>query len=184
MPFGELAVQIINGAFVRAPIERRDGCRDWFGRVLNAALVNPGAGGDSSCSRRSVSAALAAELLARFGFLRQSAREGICSPVPRARVYGFSTASVMELASSAGPGDDDDFGAMQKPVEQCGGQHAVVVEGFGPLFKLAVGGEDGRAAFVALGYDLEKTVGSLLIYGQIAQFVDLCGAPHKSTNGE
>jgi len=71
-------------------------------------------------------------------------------------------ASVLELSAPARSGDEDGFGAMEKAIQQRRSEYAVVVEGLGPFFELAVGGEDGRAALVALGDDLEKAVGSLL----------------------
>jgi hypothetical protein len=47
-----------------------------------------------------------------------------------------------------------------------------------------VAGNDRRAALIALADDLEEAIGAELIDRQIPQFVDLCGAPHKSTNVE
>jgi hypothetical protein len=37
---------------------------------------------------------------------------------------------------------------------------------------------------VASAEDLEEQVSAGAVDGHIAQFVDLCGAPHKSTYGE
>ena len=68
--------------------------------------------------------------------------------------------------------DDDGFGVVEDAVEEGGGEGGVVVEDGGPVFEGLVGGQDDRAAFVALADDLEEQVGAALVDGQIAQFVD------------
>lgn len=76
---------------------------------------------------------------------------------------GEAVGSLLVLLSVARSLDDDDFGAMEQAIEQCRGEHAVVVERLAPLFELAVGGEDGRGALTALRDHLKETVGALLI---------------------
>ena len=58
-----------------------------------------------------------------------------------------------------------------QPVEQragqpLGGEHA------GPLVERQVGGDDGRAAFVALAEHLEQQLGAGLRQRHVAEFVD------------
>ena len=68
--------------------------------------------------------------------------------------------------------DEDGFGVMEQPIEQCRGEGAVVVEDLGPVLVGAIGGDDDGAALVALADDLEEQVGAVFVDGQIAQFVD------------
>jgi hypothetical protein len=70
--------------------------------------------------------------------------------------------------------DDDGFGVVEESVEDGAGQGAVVVEDGRPVFEDLVGGQDDRAAFVALADDLEEEVGPAFVDGQVAQFVALC----------
>src|SRR6266567_4251284 len=60
---------------------------------------------------------------------------------------------------------------MKKAIEDGGGNGAIAVEDSGPLFEGFVGGNDDGTAFVSLADDLEKQVGSALIYGQVADLV-------------
>src|ERR1700745_3951586 len=60
---------------------------------------------------------------------------------------------------------------MKKAIEDSGGNGAIAVEDRGPLFEGFVGGDDDGTAFVSLADDLEKQVGSALIYGQVPDLV-------------
>src|SRR6201982_4221630 len=60
---------------------------------------------------------------------------------------------------------------MKKAIEDSGGNGGVAVEDRGPLFEGFVGGDDDGTAFVSLADDLEKQVGSALIYGQVPDLV-------------
>src|SRR6202048_180440 len=63
------------------------------------------------------------------------------------------------------------FGVMKKAIKDGGGNGAIAVEDSGPLFEGFVGGDDDRTAFVSLADDLEKQIGSALIYGQVPDLV-------------
>jgi hypothetical protein len=80
--------------------------------------------------------------------------------------------------------DKDDFGVVEKAVEDGGGNGAVAVEDWGPLLEGFVGGEHDGAALVALADDLEKEVSAALVDGKIAELVQLCWAQHNLTNVE
>jgi len=60
---------------------------------------------------------------------------------------------------------------MKKAIEDGGGNGAIAVEDSGPLFEGFVGGDDDGTAFVSLADDLEKQIGSALIYGQVPHLV-------------
>ena len=74
----------------------------------------------------------------------------------------------------AGSFDDDRVGMMEEPVQDGGGNGAVVFENRGPMFEGFVGGQGDGAAFVALADDLEKQISPFLIDGQIADLIQLC----------
>jgi hypothetical protein len=77
--------------------------------------------------------------------------------------------------------DGCEFGPVQEAIDEsddAGG----VGEGVLPLDEGLVGGEDDRAVFVTMGDDLEEEVGVAGVVGEIADLVDLCGAPHQSTS--
>jgi hypothetical protein len=67
--------------------------------------------------------------------------------------------------------NDDGVGVMQQPIQDGGGQDAVMVENLGPILKGTVRGNDASASFIAQRDDLEEQVGASLINGQIAKFV-------------
>lgn len=71
----------------------------------------------------------------------------------------------------AGAFDDDGFSVVEEAIQHGGSDGAVVVEDGGPLLEGFIGGQDERAAFVALADDLKEQVGSVLVNGQIAHFV-------------
>ena len=60
---------------------------------------------------------------------------------------------------------------VEKAVKDGGGDGGVAVEDGGPLFEGFIGGEDDGTAFVAGADDLEEEVGSALVDGQVANFV-------------
>ena len=80
---------------------------------------------------------------------------------------GFDTV----FHSVAGTFNYNRFGVVKKVIEDGGGNGAIAVEDRRPLFEGFVGGDDDGTAFVSLADDLEKQVGSALIYGQVADFV-------------
>ena len=61
---------------------------------------------------------------------------------------------------------------MEKSVKDGAGDHAVVIEDRRPSFEMAIGGQDNRASFVAMGYDLKKQVGPVVVNGEITELVD------------
>ena len=62
--------------------------------------------------------------------------------------------------------DDDGVRMMQQPIQDCGGQGAVMVEDRGPLLKSTVGGNDDRPLFIAQADHLEEQVGARLVNGE------------------
>src|SRR5262249_15761700 len=79
--------------------------------------------------------------------------------------------------------DVDGDGVVQQPVEDRRGDHRVAKD-VAPGAEALVAGDDERAALVAAADELEEEVGALPIHGAVADLVQLCGAPHKSTYGE
>ena len=59
-----------------------------------------------------------------------------------------------------------------------------VAEEGAPLFVFEVGSDDCGLAAVPLLHQLEEDVRLLWAQVEVAHFIDLCGAPHKSINGE
>jgi len=76
--------------------------------------------------------------------------------------------------------EGEHYRAVQEPVEQGGGDGGVA-EDLAPRSDASVAGQDDGGFEVALGDDLEQGGGGLGGQGQVAQFVDLCGSPHRST---
>ena len=62
-----------------------------------------------------------------------------------------------------------------------GGGDDVVAEYLAPAAELFVGGDDQRGPFVAGGDELEEQVRGLGFERDVADLVDLCGCPHRST---
>ena len=77
----------------------------------------------------------------------------------------------------------DDVRAVGESVNHGLGEPGVG-EDLGPLAEWQVGGDDQAAAFVAFGEDLEDELGGAVGQGEVAQFVNLCGYPHRSTYAE
>ena len=61
---------------------------------------------------------------------------------------------------------------VEEAVEDGGGDGGVAVEDGGPLLEGLVGGQDDGTALVAGADDLEEEVGSALVDGQVADFVE------------
>lgn len=53
-----------------------------------------------------------------------------------------------------------------------------------PQRKLQVGGDDQAALFIPVSDDLEQQSGTLGVDRKVAQFIDLCGHPHRSIYAE
>jgi hypothetical protein len=64
------------------------------------------------------------------------------------------------------------LGVMQKAVEECRGERAVVVEYFGPVLIHAVRRNYDGASLIPLADDLEEQVGAMLVDGEIAEFIN------------
>lgn len=60
---------------------------------------------------------------------------------------------------------------VKEAIEDGGGDGAIAVEDRRPLFEGFIRGDDDGTAFVSLADDLEKQVGSALIYGQVPDLV-------------
>src|SRR5215813_13307226 len=68
--------------------------------------------------------------------------------------------------------DNDRVGMMQQPIQDCGGQGAVMIEDRGPLLEGAVRGEDHRPLFIAKADHLEEQISARLVYREIAELVE------------
>src|SRR5262249_60367668 len=68
--------------------------------------------------------------------------------------------------------DDHGIDVVHDAIENGGGQRAVIVEDLCPVLVGAVGGNHDRGALVALADDLEQQVCTVLVDGEIAEFVD------------
>ena len=67
------------------------------------------------------------------------------------------------------PFDADGFAVMEQPIQDGGGDGAVVVEDLGPGFVAFVAGEQDRSAFVAVADDLEEELCALFVDGRLAR---------------
>jgi hypothetical protein len=63
------------------------------------------------------------------------------------------------------------FGMVEHPVQNGRSNGGIVVEDAQPVFIGLVGGEDGRAFFVAAADNLEQEVRARFVDGQIAEFI-------------
>ena len=61
---------------------------------------------------------------------------------------------------------------MNNPVKDSTCYDIVIVENDGPLLENPVGSDEDGTALVSCGYHLEKQVGSLLVDGDVTEFVD------------
>jgi hypothetical protein len=74
----------------------------------------------------------------------------------------------------------DDLGAVDEAVDHGGGD-GVVAENLSPAAEWLVACDAEAGSFVAAAYELEEQVGGLYLEGDVADLVDLCGYPHRST---
>ena len=70
--------------------------------------------------------------------------------------------------------DENRLGMVEESIQDRRGNGTVVGKDRRPLFERFVGGEDDRAAFVALTDDLEEEISAALVDGQVADLVELC----------
>jgi hypothetical protein len=77
----------------------------------------------------------------------------------------------------------DDLGPVDESVDD-GDDAGGVWEDLAPLGKGLVGCNEDGLGLVASGDDLVEEVGVAVVIGEVSELVNLCGAPHKSTNGE
>jgi hypothetical protein len=77
-------------------------------------------------------------------------------------------------------GEGEDLGVVDEAVDHGGGDD-VVGEGLAPAAEGQVRGDHDRALFVAGGDELEEQVRRVVVEGDVADLVDLCGCPHRST---
>ena len=80
----------------------------------------------------------------------------------------------------AGAFHGEDVGVVDDAVDHGGGD-GLVSEHCAPAGERQVGGQDQGGVLVAGGDELEEQVGGVLLEGQVADFVELCGHPHRST---
>ena len=71
---------------------------------------------------------------------------------------------------------------MREPVEQRRRQLLVAGEHGHPLGKREIGRDDRRASLVPIGDQIEQQLAADPVERDEPDLVDLCGAPHKSTN--
>src|SRR3954453_7091872 len=74
----------------------------------------------------------------------------------------------------------EDLAVVDEPVDHRGGGH-VVAEDLTPGAERLVAGDDHRGALVAVRDQAEHEVGGLGVKRDVADLVDLCGYPHRST---
>ena len=74
----------------------------------------------------------------------------------------------------------DDVGVVDEAVDHGGGD-GVVAEDLAPAAERLVGRDDEAGSFVAARDELEEQVGGLGLERDVADLVDLCGSPHRST---
>jgi hypothetical protein len=70
---------------------------------------------------------------------------------------------------------------MQQTIEDRGGEH-VIAEDSAPLGHELIGRDQKAAALVPPRDELEEEMRAAPFKREVAELVDLCGAPHKSTN--
>jgi hypothetical protein len=73
---------------------------------------------------------------------------------------------------------------VSESIEQGRRELLVTGEDLHPLGKREVGRDDDAASLVAFGEQVEEELAADAIEGDEAEFVELCGAPHKSTHVE
>jgi len=75
---------------------------------------------------------------------------------------------------------DDDVGVVEQPVQEADGG-GVLGQEPAPLVEWPVAGHAQGAAFVGGRDDAEQQLGAGVVQRGEADFVDLCGCPHRST---
>ena len=69
---------------------------------------------------------------------------------------------------------------MNQPVQERHG-HLLIAKDLRPLCKGQIGGNANASAFVAITEEVEEELGGGLGEGEVAELIDLCGCPHRST---
>jgi len=69
---------------------------------------------------------------------------------------------------------------VDDPVDHGGGD-GLVAEHAAPAGERQVRGQDQGSVLVSAGDELEEQVRGVLLEGEVADLVDLCGCPHRST---
>jgi len=80
----------------------------------------------------------------------------------------------------AGALEGDDLSVVDDAVDHRGGDD-LASEDIAPAGEAQVRGQDQRGVFIAGGHELEEQVRGVLFERDVADFVDLCGHPHRST---
>jgi hypothetical protein len=78
----------------------------------------------------------------------------------------------------------DDGGVVSEPIEKGGGELLVASEDRHPIGKRQIRRDDDAAPLVARGDEIEEQLAAAAIEGHESELVELCGAAHKSINGE
>jgi hypothetical protein len=71
-------------------------------------------------------------------------------------------------------------GVVDEAIDERGGDHCVA-EDLAPGFKAAVAGDDDRPALVAARDEREEEIRGPALQGEVADLIELCGYPHRST---
>jgi hypothetical protein len=94
---------------------------------------------------------------------------------------GRDSAQVAVLEPVAVAFEADDLGVVDEAVDHRGGDD-VVAEDLAPAAEGLVGGDDERSALVSGRDELEEQVRGFGLERDVADFVDLCRCPHRSTS--
>jgi len=99
----------------------------------------------------------------------------------RAGLLGSLVAGVGEAV--AGGAGFDDVAAEGEAVHDRGAE-SWVGEGLGSAGEAVVAGDRDGVLFFAFGEDLEEQLGAAAVEFHVAEFIELCGYPHRSTYAE
>ena len=102
------------------------------------------------------------------------------------RVLVSDAGEAVDAASAeavAGAFEGEDVGVVDDAVDHCGGDGLVSEDG-APAGEWQVAGQDQGCVFVAGRDELEEQVRGVLLEREVADLVDLCGYPHRSTYAE
>jgi hypothetical protein len=69
---------------------------------------------------------------------------------------------------------------VRQAIEQCGGELVVAGKDRDPFGEGEIRGDHDRPPLVAIGEQIEEQLAADAVERYEAQFIDLCGAPHKS----